>query len=352
MLLTVLRSATHMLLAASLLATGCYRSYARRAGEDASVDSAPDFSIDPGTDEFEECHDRIFDVSRGRPDVLILMDRSTSMSDGGYWTPARLAVEDIVTRWGYQIAFGFAVFPSRLCMSGSSFLCTPTTSIDVETTPDSAAAIEDALVGACCCGGTPIAESLDFVGRYYRGLDDGHAHHLLLVTDGAPNCNPDLDRFTCTCTYTTDLCADALNCLDDLRTVAAASDLWADDVPVHVLGIAEAAERWSWVMDAIAGAGGTGEAVLAEERERIAEAMDGIAGDVAPCRFELAPGEIRDPDAVYFLVDGVAVPHDPTHTDGWDFVNAWTVDFYGPACDRIVAGEVSVVTARVNCDAP
>ena len=80
--------------------------------------------------------------------------------------------------------------------------------------------------------------------------------------------------------------------------------------------------------------------------------MDGIAGDVAPCRFELVPGEVVDPSAVYFLVDGVEVPRDPGRTDGWDWVNAWTVDFYGPACDRIVEGGVSVVTARINCEAP
>lgn len=355
-----MRTIPYMLVVA-ITASGCYKSYPRTS-EDATADtSLPDFNIDPGTDMWEECHDREFDVSRGRPDVLILLDRSNSMcpassGDPSYLSNAKRAVEKIVEDWQYQITFGFTYYPSRLCVPMSGFLCTPTTSMHVDVERDNATAIMTALDGTDCCGGTPIAESLDFVRRYYEDLDDGHAHHVLLVTDGAPNCNAGLNRMTCVCTYNPDEgCVDdddSLNCLDDTRTVTAAAECFAAGVPVHVLGLAEAALEWSWVMDDIAEAGGTEHAVLAEEAWAIAEAMDSIAGDVAPCRFELVPGEVADPEAVYFLVDGVEIARDPTHTDGWDWVNAWTVDFYGPACDRIVEGEVSVVTARINCDAP
>jgi hypothetical protein len=319
----------------------------------------PDFNIDPGTDIYEECHDRSFDVSRGRPDVLILLDRSNSMCpDVGpaYLRHAKEAIRQIVEDWQYQITFGYTFFPSRLCVPMSSFVCTPTTSVPVDVERGNYDAILAELDRTDCCGGTPIAQSLEFAGRYFDGLDDGHAHHVLLVTDGAPNCNAGLDRFSCVCTDSgeedCDRFEDALNCLDDLRTVEEAGALGAAGVPVHVLGLAEAALMWSFVMDDIAEAGGTEQAVLAEEPEAIAEAMDEIAGDVAPCRFELVPGEVADPDAVHFFVDGAAVPRDPTRVNGWDWVNAWTVDFYGSACDWIVEGEVYVVTARINCDAP
>jgi hypothetical protein len=348
-----------MLVIASIGAPACYKSYPRTS-EDAEADSAlPDFNIDPGTDEWAECHDREFDVSQGRPDVLILLDRSNSMCpDVGpeYLRHAKDAIRGIVEEWQNQIAFGYTYFPSRLCVPMSSFICTPTTSMHVEVEPGNASAIMDALDATDCCGGTPIAESLDYTRRYYEGLADGRAHHVLLVTDGAPNCNAGLNRMTCVCTYNPDEgCVDdtdSLNCLDDVRTVEAAAALFAAGMPVHVLGLAEAAIEWSWVMDEIALAGGTEEAVLAEEAEAIAEAMNVVAGDVAPCRFELIPGEVADPEAVYFLVDGVEVDRDPRHEDGWDWVNAWTVDFYGPACDRIVEGGALVVTARINCDAP
>ncbi|MBW2261431.1 MAG: VWA domain-containing protein [Deltaproteobacteria bacterium] len=273
-----------------------------------------------------------------------------------YLRHAKDAVRDILGTWNNQIAFGFAYFPSALCVPMSSFLCTPTVDAAVDVSGSSSAAILDVLGPLDCCGGTPLHGSLDFTRRYYDDLDDGHAHHVLLVTDGAPNCNAGLNRFTCTCTDSGIAdCGrfdDALNCLDDARAIEAATELSGAGVQVHVLGLADAAIMWSRVMDDIAEAGGTERAVLVEEAEAIAEAMDGIAGDVAPCRFTLVPGEVADPSAVYFLVDGVEVPRDPGRTDGWDWVNAWTVDFYGPACDRIVEGGVSVVTARINCEAP
>lgn len=347
-------------LACALAQAGCYRSYFRIAEDDALTDpEMPDFAIDPGTDEWEECHDRTFDVSRGRPDLLILLDRSNSMCpDLGptYLRHAKDAIRDIIGTWGNQIAFGYTFFPSTLCVDMSSFLCTPTIDTAVDVASGNGEAIFEALDDTDCCGGTPLAQSLDFARRYYNGLDDGRGHHVLLVTDGAPNCNAGLDRFSCVCTDSGAAdCGrfdDALNCLDDARAIAAAAALHDAGVDVHVLGIAEAAVMWSPVMDDIAEAGGTEHAVLVEEAEAIAEAMDGVTGDVAPCRFTLVPGEVVDPSAIYFLVDGVEVARDPGHADGWDWVNAWTVDFYGPACETIVAGGASVVTARINCDAP
>lgn len=343
-----------------LLLAGCYRSYYRLAEEDSTTDpELPDFAIDPGTEEWVECHDRTFDVSRGRPELLILLDRSNSMCpDIGptYLRPAKNAIRDIVETWGNQIAFGYTFFPSTLCVPMSSFLCTPTIDVEVDVSGTSTSAILEALDSTDCCGGTPLAQSLDFVTRYFINLGDDHSQHLLLVTDGAPNCNAHLDRHTCVCTDsgTTD-CGrfdDALNCLDDARAVEAAAELSAAGVEVHVLGLADAAVMWSPVMDDLAEAGGTERAVLVEEPEAIAEAMDGIAGDVAPCRFHMMPGEVVDPAKVYFLVDGVEVPYDPGHADGWDWFNAWTVDFYGPTCERIVAGGASTVVARINCEAP
>jgi len=347
-------------LVCALAQAGCYRSYFRIAEDDALTDpEMPDFAIDPGTDEWVECHDRTFDVSRGRPDLLILLDRSnsmcTDMTRPTYLAAAKDAIEDIVGTWKNQIAFGYTFFPSALCVHGA-FMCTPTIDTVVDVSAGSGDAILAALGDTDCCGGTPLADSLDFVRRYYDGLDDGHGHHVLLVTDGAPNCNAHLDRFTCVCTDSgTTSCAeweDSLNCLDDANAIAAARELADAGVEVHVLGLAEAAVMWSRVMNDIAEAGGTEDAVLAEEPEAIAEAMDGITGDVAPCRFELVPGEVADPAAVYFLVDGVEVPRDPGRVEGWDWVNAWTVDFYGTACERIVEGGVRVVTARINCDGP
>lgn len=360
MIIRVMKART--LVAAIAIASvlpGCYRSFAREALPDVDDDpepDLPDFAVDPGTDEWVLCHDRLFDVRHGLPDVLVLLDRSNSMcdNDGRFWRPAVRAVEATSLEWEDQIAFGLAVFPTRLCMPGS-FMCIPTSSVDVPCARRSAAEIDSVLSTdtSQCCGGTPLAESLEFAERWLGDLADGRNHHLLLVTDGAPNCNAELDRYSCACTYSAGIgCSgdpDSLNCLDDLRSVGSAAALLGSGVPVHVIGLSEAAVTWSWVMDDIARAGGTGEALLAESPGSIAEAMESIASDVAPCRFEFEPGEILGPDSLTFLVGGVEVPWDPSHEDGWDWLNAWTVDFHGPACDRIVEGGVDVVTARVNC---
>jgi hypothetical protein len=353
MIVAVKRVSSIFIVAFLVTLGGCYRSYDRRADDDVTTDPdvLADTILDPDLEEgFEECHDRVFDVSQGHPAVLILMDRSNSMAED-YWRPARDAVEGILDQWDDQIAFGLAVFPGRLCSYGA-FMCLPTTSVDVHPGLGTSSSVHDALSDACCCGGTPLAESLDYVGRYLAGRTDGLTYHVLLVTDGGPNCNTSLNRFSCVCT--SDTCStydtDSLNCLDNVRAVDSAAALKASGFDVHVLGISAAAVEWSWVMDDLAEAGGTGEAVLAEQPDAIRAAVEGMAGDVAPCRFQLLPGEVVDPANTHFYVDGELVPHDPTHTDGWDWVDLWTVDFHGPACDMIVEGGVTTVTARVNCE--
>lgn len=337
------------------------RGDVRDDGGASGEDGRPSDDDGVGTDvpdvptEVPICDEVDFRIERIIPDMLVILDRSNSMSDGGFWTPVRDAIIGITSDFESEIYFGLMTFPNaippRSCL-GLNYQCEPASGVLVPVGPDNALRIQTELASLVTCGGTPTAMTLQAAQIYMATLTTGHPQYLLLATDGAPNCNGGaLDGRTCRCTGIN--CAlNSDNCLDDARTYAMVDALRGAGITTFVLGIATTA-FWD-VMDEMARRGGTETAFRAERADEIRTRFREIAGAVASCDFDI--GEL-DPDAdreqVNFYFDGLVVPMDPDGPcdAGWRWVDAerTRVEFCGEYCDRIMTSGVRNIGAKFGC---
>ena len=100
--------------------------------------------------------------------------------------------------------------------------------------------------------------------------------------------------------------------------------------------------------------GGPPHYYAADDAATLEAALTTIAGGIIipSCSFELVslppvPSDV----AVYF--DGVAVPRNPNHGDGWDYYpDAGTITFFGSYCTTLESGQVTDVSFIFGCPGP
>lgn len=308
----------------------------------------------------ELCGEAAFNVGRVTPDMLILLDRSLSMtmSDPPLWNIIRPALVTVTSATDDGIWYGLMSFPNSIepdACGGYGNQCTPPTEALVPVGPDASGAIESALDSLDTCGATPTALSLENAHQVLAAAATGHPQYILLATDGAPNCNESLDGDTCRCT-TGDCGRNPQYCLDDARTYAALDAACAADVHTFILGMGGATE-YSDVLEQMAVHGCTTTFYAAQEPEEIQAALDAITGSIATCQYEVSCADIPDPTKVNFYFDGAVVPRDPSHESGWDWTDPCestsdtrgAIEFYGSHCDLIMSGGVASITALYGC---
>lgn len=308
------------------------------------------------------CGEQAFHIEQAIPDMLIVLDRSYSMSEGGsptLWDMSRTAIHDITTTMDRQIWFGLYVFPS----GSSPYSCNDYDS-DCKATGNALVPVGDAASGAinsalssmqACGSGTPTAAALTMAGQYLQGLpQNGHARAILLVTDGGPNCNASLNPQSCVCSYGT-TCWYAEDCLDDAATNQALDSLRAAGVKTYVLGLG-AAQSLSSVLASLAQHGGTSTPYAANDPASVKSAFSAITSGVASCSFEVDCTKIQDVNKVNFYFDGTVVPQSASHQSGWDWTTPCqagsgkgTVEFFGADCTSIKGSSVKTVSARFGC---
>jgi hypothetical protein len=326
--------------------------------QDESDDAAPQPDGDPICEELD------LPVIRVTPKVLIVLDRSNSMLTSGHWNPVREALIDLTARLEKRLAFGLMVFPefegSHAC-TRSSESCSSPREPTIRCEPRNASKIERLLEELDTCGGTPTAPTLDAALGAFLEIDSpirvpeaqSAGSYVLLATDGAPNCNDELDGETCRCTGTPAGCAElALNCLDAERTYGAIDRLADLDIQIFVLGIL--VSRWRDVLDEMARRGGTGQASMAEAHDEIYERFDEITRDLTTCEVAFRdPGPVADPTLVNFYINGRRVPLSDGDMCGWGW--RWSdeshrrVTFCGPYCELLRDGLVDEVIATFGC---
>jgi Mg-chelatase subunit ChlD len=287
--------------------------------------------------------------------VMVVLDASGSMyqPDDGVdrWNPAVSAVESVTASLESQLRFGLMLFPGgedALCDAGD---------IVASTSLDNAAAIQSALTGdpgTLTGGGTPTATTLAAAGQALS-METGNKF-VLLVTDGAPACNGDLNPDTCTCVAPPSApaaaCEQSLNCLDAAETIAAVEDLAAQGIQTYVIGFDT--ERWTSVLDSMAAAGGTGRDthIPVGDEATLETALRDLSQSTVPCTFELdmAPSDIR---FVRVELDGEMVDH-VSFTDGgsngWQLSGDQTVELVGDTCSTIQDGREHNLSITVECE--
>jgi hypothetical protein len=108
-------------------------------------------------------------------------------------------------------------------------------------------------------------------------------------------------------------------------------------------------------LDVLAKFGGAGltKALAADSTQGLEEAIAAVSRTVRTCRFSvpdvLDPAKNLNPFTLQFLVNGVQVPRDRLHKNGWDFLNGNTsqAEAFGEPCDAIRAGKP--LTAQTLC---
>lgn len=303
------------------------------------------------------------------PQMMIVLDRSGSMQEGGRWEPSVSAVNRVTMQLESRIDFGLTMFPDpanqNASAAGGTFAeclrapdpqacinmlngggvadpgCAPGP-IVVPVGSNNAAQISSLLNMTDPLGGTPTSGTLEgllgsFAGQPVGPDQKGASKYVLLVTDGQPTCPNGQGSNT--------------NQADIDASNAAIDALTLQDVRTYVIGYDTSGagnEMLAAVLDGFAQRGGTGATAhrpVEDEASLIAE-LEAITGQIVGCSLSL---DKAPPRADYVLVrlDGRQLNLDDPN--GWKLVGDRTVELIGGACETFKAGS-HLIEAQVECD--
>ena len=291
------------------------------------------------------------------PVVEFVLDSSGSMDDPldeasptSKWDALRSALASALPPIDATTEIGAYIFPTshdrRSCETDPGSALVPA--------KNNVAPLLFKMASTTPVGGTPTALAIQYAATDLLGLRTAtNARAMVLATDGSPNCDDNLDGQTCTCTVPPDVenpCAapgGAELCLDDKATEAAISTYASQGIPTYVIGIeSEADAQFESVLDAMAIAGGRPQPgpipyYQARSSADLNAAVTSIRNSVASCTY-LTTSVPDSGGSIIVTLDGVTLPFDPTHTNGWDWSDKANGEILlsGSACTQ-AAGEAS-----------
>jgi hypothetical protein len=188
-----------------------------------------------------------------KPNLFLVLDKSGSMRDPVDPTCTGTCIHKIdalqqsmdtfLTQSGSTVHLGMVAFPSDpSCGSGDLAMGVPLDTGNEDDARLAAAAngVKGQIDALSPEGGTPTDATLQALVSYAPLQVKNHSNYAVLLTDGLPNCNPDLDASTCTCTLApgTSPCkaGTANGCLDDTGSAAAVAALKAKGVETIIIG--------------------------------------------------------------------------------------------------------------------
>jgi predicted small lipoprotein YifL len=376
-MLSLMRDAWAIGVLGLLAVTACGARTALKLPDAAAVLDTPDDHADDTTDAadappdlaLDVCAVRSIPVQRQTPTVLLLLDRSGSMSQDlqgnsglpSRWDVLQTALERSLGRFERAIEMGVMLFPASSSTSG---LCSASVSLDLRPQLNNANAILQVMRRSVPTGRTPTWAALQSATRWFdQNATSGRSFQVVLATDGAPNCNATLNGLACTCTglgtTTTNECErEPELCLDDTRTIDGVRALAGRGITTYVIGID--GDRRGYLVDvlnALARAGGrpnprTPERAYysVQQPQDLDSAFDAIQRTVVECNLAAT----RRPPAgasVRLEIDGETIAHDPTRAQGWDWNSPTSANLtlYGAACERAQQGS-RAISLRVLCE--
>lgn len=352
----------------SVLACGCGRTEVVRytleppdAGFDAGVDAGVDAGIDAGVDagfDAGPCVPREVPLVPALPTAMLVIDRSGSMDqdldgrdDGGVnsrWRVLESSLTTVLPPLDTTLALGALMYP----VPGQS--CSAPSGVDLSPAVGNARPVLSLFTSSSPLGGTPTASALAVAAQHLRGLRTAtSAKALILATDGAPNCNAQLNNRTCTCTsppLQNPNCDAPTHCLDDSSTLLTLNSLFRDQaLPTYVIGLGSSLNEFASTLDQMAVAGGAPRMgagpryYSAANQQELTEAFTRIAAQLTRCTF-LVSG-LSPTDTFVVQVGGQDVPEGP---GGWEWrdMRNGELGLSGIACDQAAGG----ATARVLVD--
>lgn len=313
-----------------------------------------------GSDD-DVCGKHAVQSDRAIPDMLIVLDRSASMSPAGNdrrtdrWRGSATAVQQLTQNYSGGINFGLMTFPgggqSQNVLSGlfGEASCTAG-EVDVEIGPGNGPAINQAIARMFPGGFTPTAATLEaaieIIGSpEYSDQEETAAKYVLLVTDGDPNCSEDFLN-----NLSGGIQGGGLSVEDPkarTESIDAIKKLTKAGVLTFVVGYETAGTNFEEQLDMMAAAGGTGEKKhrSVESAADLAATFDELAEFATSCSYRLS--EEVDPTYVYVTVGDEM--RDYNKPDGWRLESDnRTVSLVGKACDDAKEGGVFEVEVQCN----
>ncbi len=332
--------------------SGVLRDSGTDVGRDVGVDTGRDAPFDVGRDApVDACAEGVIALQPIRPEVMFVLDRSTSMSwsltgpDGAgpaRWSILVDALQTQLPRYDMDSDMGLLLYPEM-----GAERCSVSTEPALAPAPRNAGIVLDRVNATGPGGRTPTAAALNTALRFFRTHPDpSHVRAVVLATDGAPNCNASLDANRCACTNGAGLpfgmCfMDATLCLDDVETITAIESLAAEAVPTYVVGIdGDPDPALSAVLTRMARAGERPNPLDAmrayysvRRPEDLSAAFDRIQASIISCTLAFE-GVLPSDRPTQVSIDGTPVRRDPMRLEGWEFSEDRpnTVTLYGDAC--------------------
>jgi len=297
----------------------------------------------------------MFTLMRGLPpDLLIVLDKSGSMSDvvgpDTKWNQVRAALDMTVMALQGQIKWGLQLFPTDSNCAAQQ--------VAVPVAPNNYAAISSTMSSNSPGGNTPTRDAVHNGGMYVAGVADQNPKYLLLATDGAPNCGalpscPPMPPCPASCLAVGGFCLPVPG-NDGAAAVMAVQDVFNMGVHTFVVGIATGSQE-DMVLNQMAMAGGEPRPggppsyYQVTSTASLVSVINMIAGQIISCTFPL---QMRPPypDRVTVSANGMMVPRDPTHVNGWDYgPGMMSIVFYGMWCQNLQNGTINDVRAIFGC---
>jgi hypothetical protein len=336
------------------------------------------------------CENDVSQVAIAKPNLYFLLDISGSMSEpiSSSSSTSKIAVSKqailrVVKERGPRLNYGLAAFPvlnatapDPECAPGRElFSVTPGDPIHCGELQEDGPVLNrvtDVLLDLRSGGGTPLSPSLKSLAPQLLTLKGQTA--LLVLTDGAPNCNPEAECTASNCSlsafgeYVGDIqCGPEVNCCDssvvgDLvlnpgsycfdadDSVKRVADLKDAGVRTFIVGVPGAGD-FRGLMNSLAEAGGTarsGETKYFDVRDhdQLDAALDEISAQVAlPCELELDPPPDGSSLLNVYLDRELVRSNSP---DGWSF-RSGKVTLLGDSCAKVQRGDVAEVAVVSGC---
>lgn len=292
------------------------------------------------------------------PSVIVSLDRSMSMrtrfGDTTRLAAAQQGLKSIVKPYQETVLFGYEDFPGDQGKCGADGCCA--SPVEVFPGPNTASAIEHAM--SCdgpgpgsmdgCAQTSDQSPSFDALRRcreVYDLLENiaGKSRYVLLITDGDPSCS-----------------SRTLNPSPCERAVAEVAKLATAGVKTLIVGVSDDVGSTT-CLDRMAQAGGGPKTAApyyfpasdpAALKQQLAAMLITITSQACHVTLRTSPS---DPGKVAISYDGLPVPRDSAHREGWDFDagSQTKITFYGNWCSRVMtSGDALEVTEPcANCPA-
>ncbi len=296
------------------------------------------------------CGISISHISQQPVDLLIVLDRSTSMTwdmsrDSREcdpndptcqqrWATVTRTLDQVITQSSSKILWGLKLFATpnaTATTDDESTSCFVSPDMEVAIGPDNARIIRDLIQTTQPLGYTPTLPAIKYATSHLAARGGSNPRYILLATDGEPNCDG--------ASATTSAATQVNHVVDEIEVALDAG------IKVYVVGLGPSTNIRN--LDKFAVAGGTGHYYPATSADELTSALLTIVGQIASCEYELASPP-PDPGNLGVYLDKQIVPRDASN--GWTLgPTQRSVLFSGTYCEGIKAEKYTQVQVYFGC---